>query len=274
MFFVFKYRKNNKEEIIIYDKMKQESTRLEAEINELQKRLATMPQGKLICARNGNQYKWYRSDGHQKIYIPKKNRKFAEQLATKKYLSVLLEDLLHEKSAIDSYLRHHHSDFGKAEKMLTEESEYQKLLSPIFTITSEELDEWSHMDYETNTKYPEQLIHRGASGIKLRSKSESIIDIQLYTNGIPFRYECALHLGDMTFYPDFTIRHPRTGKIYYWEHFGMMDKPAYVETAAGKIQQYMLHGIIPSVQLITTYETKDNPLGFDKVKRIIEEYFL
>ena len=253
--------------------MKQESLRLETEINKLQKQIDALPEGKLICARNGNRYKWYQGDGHQKIYIPKRKRRFAEQLAAKKYLSVLVEELLHEKCAINFYLKHHQSNIGKAEKMLTEESEFQKLLSPFFKTTSKELEEWIHMEYETNMKYPEQLVHQGASGIKLRSKSEDIIDMQLFSNGIPFRYECALQLGDMTFYPDFTIRHPKTGKIYYWEHFGMMDKASYVENASAKLQQYMIHGIIPSIQLITTYETKDNPLGFDKVKRVIEEYF-
>ena len=233
-----------------------------------------MPQGKLICAKNGNRYKWYQSDGHQKIYIPKKNRKVAEQLAKKKYLSFLLEDLLHEKRAIDFYLRHHDSEVGKAERLLTETSEYQKLLSPFFKSKSEELEAWSRMEYESNPKYPDQLIHQGASGTPLRSKSEAMIDMQLFTNKIPFRYECALHLGEMIVYPDFTIRHPKTGKIYYWEHFGMMDDTSYVRAAGAKLQQYMSNGIIPSIQLIMTYETRENPLGFDKVKKIIDEYFL
>ena len=80
------------------------------------------------------------------------------------------------------------------------------------------------MPYEKNPKYPEHLIHKTVSGIYVRSKSESMIALQLYTEKIPFRYECALQLGETTLYPDFTILHPKTGEIFYWEHFGMMDE--------------------------------------------------
>lgn len=254
--------------------MKQESQRLENEIVTIQQKLATMPPGKLICARNGNRYKWYKSDGHKKIYIPKKNRQFAEQLAAKRYLSILLEDLLHEKRAIDFYLRHHHAEVGRVDKMLTEESEFQRLISPLFKTQSQELQEWSLAEYECNQKYPEQLLHQGMSGRKMRSKSEVAIETQLFLNGIPFRYECALQIGSIVIYPDFTIRHPKTGKTYYWEHFGMMDDPNYIRKTTQKLQTYMINGIVPSIQLITTYETKDNPLGYDKIRRVIEEFFL
>lgn len=254
--------------------MIQERQRLEEEIVAIRKKLASMPPGKLICSRNDKRYKWYKSDGHKKIYIPKNNRHFAEQLAAKRYLSSLLEDLLHEKMAIDFYLRHHCSEVGKAEKLLLEESELQRLLSPTFKIKSKELQEWSMADYERYKKYPEQLIYQGMTGNMLRSKSEVAIETQLYLNGIPFRYECELQIGGVTIHPDFTIRHPKTGKVYYWEHFGMMDDPGYARNAASKIQTYIINGIIPSIQLITTYETKSNPLGYDKIKRILEEYFL
>ena len=55
------------------------------------------------------------------------------------------------------------------------------------------------------SKYPENKIHVAPSGNMVRSKSEVLIDMQLYTNHIPFRYECELQLGDVTIYPDFTV---------------------------------------------------------------------
>ena len=131
-----------------------------------------------------------------------------------------------------------------------------------------------HSPYEKNTKYQEPLIHKSLSGNLLRSKSEAIIDMLLYTNRIPFRYECELLLNDISMYPDFTIRHPRTGQTYYWEHFGMMENPAYSKNACSKLQLYTSHGIIPSIHLITTYETKENPLNADFAEKIIRHYFL
>ena len=95
----------------------------------------------------------------------------------------------------------------------------------------------------------------------------------LYTNKVPFRYECALQLGETIIYPDFTIKHPKTGQIYYWEHFGRMDDPAYYHKPFHKLQLYTMHEIVPSIQLITTYETKKHPLSIEEVDDIIRKNF-
>lgn len=175
--------------------------------------------------------------------------------------------------ALEFYLRHH-SFKGKAEKLLTESSEYQHLLAPFFSPLSKELSDWMHTSYEKNLLYPEILIYKSSSGNLLRSKSEMLIDMSLYMHQIPFRYESALHLNGVTLYPDFTIRHPTTGQYYYWEHFGLMDNPAYIDNTGSKIRTYASNGIIPNIQLITTYETKKHPLSSELIEKIIEYYFL
>ena len=53
----------------------------------------------------------------------------------------------------------------------------------------------------------------------------------------------------------------------------MMDNPDYCNHACDKIKLYCRHGIIPSVNLILTYETKQCPLNADKVEMILQEYF-
>ncbi len=231
------------------------------------------PPGKLICCHNKNHCKWYHSDSHSKSYISKKDKPLAEKLAIKKYLSLYLEDLQNEKKAIEFYLRHH-SHSGKAEQLLTNTSEYQHLLAPHFSPLSKELSDWMQKSYEHNPLHPEHLNIKSSSGNLVRSKSEMIIDMFLHLNKIPFRYECALYLNETTIYPDFTIRHPQTGTFYYWEHFGMMDDPTYAKKAYSKLQLYTSHGIIPSIQLITTYETKEHPLSTEVIEKLIEHYFL
>lgn len=162
----------------------------------------------------------------------------------------------------------------KCLQLLTQPSGFQELLSPLFTPLSEELSTWSSSPYEINTNYPEQLIHKAASGNMVRSKSEVLIDLYLHTNKIPFRYECALHLEETVLFPDFTIRHPKTGKYYYWEHFGRMDDPTYYKNVYSKLQLYTSQGIVPSIQLITTFETKEHPLTSEVIEKTIEQYFL
>lgn len=131
-----------------------------------------------------------------------------------------------------------------------------------------------HTPYEHNMLHPENLIYRTVSDITVRSKSEMMIAMCLHIHNIPFRYECALQLGDTTVYPDFTLRHPQTGKVFYWEHFGLMDNPAYIENTCSKIRLYASHGIVPGIHLITTYETKEFPLSTEAIEKLIEYYFL
>ena len=108
----------------------------------------------------------------------------------------------------------------------------------------------------------------------MRSKSESLIAMNLYIQKVPYRYECELKLGSITLYPDFTLRHPSTGKIFYWEHFGIMDTPEYQKNAVDKVSLYMRHGIYPQDRLIITYETKEHPLDTNHIQQLIEFNFL
>ena len=134
--------------------------------------------------------------------------------------------------------------------------EYGKLLAKNFRPLDKELERWQEEPYEKCTKHPENLLVQGTHGKMLRSKSEAIIDRALYQNKIPFHYEEKLILDGIMLYPDFVMRHPFTGQYFYWEHFGMMDNPDYCNHACDKIKLYCRHGIIPSVNLILTYETK------------------
>ena len=77
-----------------------------------------------------------------------------------------------------------------------------------------------------------------------------------------------------TLFPDFTIRHPKSGEFYYWEHFGLIDDPGYRKNAMSKLQLYASHGIFPTINLITTYETKYTPLNPEYVNLLVSHYFI
>lgn len=255
----------------LYEKIEKENKRLTNKINEIQKQLKTMPKGEIQCVRDGDFLRWYLKESGKRTYISKKKRGLAEKLVAKKYLSTLLKSLKQEKIAIEFYLRHHKANL--AEQFLDSSSPYYKLLIPFFNSSNNNYQKWATENYEKNMNYPEQLIYKASSGNFVRSKSEMMIDMYLYMNKIPFRYECALQLGELVIYPDFTTRHPITGEIYYWEHFGMMDDPKYCRNACTKIQTYASNGIIPSVHLIMTFETKEQPLSLEMIEEIIEYYF-
>lgn len=229
-----------------------------------------MPSGKLICCGDS----WYQSDGHNKIYIKKKDKSLAEKLATKKYLLAKLKDLENEKVATDMYLRHYSNGRKHTDCLFDSSTEFLKLLPASFTPISAELKTWMDAPYEKNTEHPEHLIHRVGPDEYVRSKSEAMIAKALKEHKIPYRYECKLILGDVELYPDFTIRHPRTGKLYYFEHFGLLDKPNYVKNMHSKLQLFTSYHIMPGINLIATFENNENPLTFEQVEAIIEFYFL
>lgn len=227
----------------------------------------------MCCAKNGNGYKWYSLLDDTPKYIYKKNRQYAEKLALKKYYILSLQDFEKELKAIDLCLTKYPQE-KQTNLLFEQEPEYVKLLSGYFVPSDSTYNNWFSEPYEKNTNYPEGLKFKTNSGILVRSKSELIIANILYANSIPFRYECALNLGGMVLYPDFTVMHPKTCQIFYWEHFGMIDNPSYANSATNKLHTYISNNIYPTINLITSYETKDNPLNVDLVEEIIKFYFV
>jgi hypothetical protein len=252
--------------------MLDERRRLEKKIKSLDLEIDQLPEQNFYCTKNGKHFKWYESDNGKSRYIPKKQRKRAERLAKKKYLSLLRQDLILKMKAIDSFLKYQNSEGGLSQQLL-EDSGYAELLRPyVETISAEHL-EWASSSYQSNQLFPEALVFKTKANVCVRSKSEAIIASILFSRKVPFHYEELLVLGDDSYYPDFTIKHPFTGEIYYWEHFGMMDKPEYARRAFAKLQNYASHGIILGINLIATFETKENPLDLLQAERMVECYF-
>lgn len=254
--------------------VEKERLRLEKKLKAAYEQMKDLPDGTLHCKASGKYRKMYIKDNGTVTYINRTMRPLAEKLAVKKYLSLLIEELQLDIKFLDSYLATYQNGSRKSELLLSKTSEYQKLLTSYFKPVSSEMIVWMNAPYDQNTNYPEHLIHSSCTGHMLRSKSESLIDIALYMYQIPFRYECALQLGLLIFYPDFTIRHPHTGQIIIWEHFGMMDDPVYAKNAYDKLQIYAQNGYIPSVNMIITFETKDHPLSFEKIQETIQSMIL
>lgn len=131
-------------------------------------------------------------------------------------------------------------------------------------------DEWK-LRTETTTKiYPENLTQNTASGLKVRSKSESIIAMLLDVNEIPYRYEDPLLINEHIFYPDFTVMRPADQKIFYWEHFGMLGNQHYEEQMQKKLLEYISHGLMPWDQLILTTESNEDAFDAEYINKIIK----
>lgn len=256
---------------INYYQIKNRKETIERELQKVTRSLLNMPDGELMCAKNGKGYKWYKKTGTgEKIYLLKSEINLAKKLAMKKYLLAKQKDLINELRACEKYLRAFHGCLTN-EDLLLQNTEYSRLLNQ----ESFDLEtlKWMNEEYERNTNYPENLNVEATQGKMVRSKSEAIIDKLLFLNKIPFRYEAELKLGWSTIFPDFTIMHPVTKELFYWEHFGMMDNIEYVNKVTAKIRLYCENGIIPDQKLIMTFESKNCPLSISKIENIIKEKF-
>ena len=260
-----------------------EKRRLLKEKRRLEKLISRSPEGDLIYSTSrskGKQYyKWFvsKSQGSKKVrvYIPQSDRRLAQALARKHLYQKKLEDTLRELDALDAYLKKHRADSDI--KRLVELPAIGALLAqddPALPVSmDQELYKWMHAKYERNPKHPEHLTVKTVDGNYVRSKSEALIYMLLLNYNIAFRYECRLDVGGYIYYPDFTIRHPVTGEIFYWEHVGRLDKPDKVADFLQRLRVYMGNGILPDHNLILTYESEGHPLDFSIVQHKMEEFF-
>ena len=254
------------------EKLLMRKVQVESQILRLHGQLDKVPKGYLCFERNGTYVKWYYCHDGIREYIPKKQKKLAERLAIQEYRKVQLAELENELNAIETYIECKRKS-PCSENMLCENSLYRPLLETHFVQHDEEIVQWLSEPYNRNMSHSENLIHKSVAGIMVRSKSEALIVSALVKNNIPFRYECPLYLNDHVLYPDFTVLHPKTKKIYYWEHFGKMDEDGYIKTTNMKINTYFSNGINPANNLIMTFETAYNPLDYEIVETTIQMYF-
>ncbi|MBR5280735.1 MAG: ATPase [Clostridia bacterium] len=252
--------------MLLYKKMIKEKTRVLREIEQVKHQIAILPKGTFYYVKQQKHIKWFTHNGQKRIYIPKKRRNLAEQLAQRKYLTQKQKDLEAELMSIQAYLDNY--AVPQADRVL-EDAEYQKLILP-----AQQEQQWANAPYPQNPKYPEHKIHQVQGDLWVRSKSEAMIATRLQAYKISFRYECALELSNATYYPDFTLRHPKTGEIYYWEHLGLLAQDTYKNNIANKLQNYIYDDIIPGVQLIVTAETNQQPLSPAIIDKTILKYFI
>ena len=261
-----------------------ERSRLLREKSQLERLLVESPPGTLTFSKNKSKgrtyYKWYvRNDfpgsGRSKAYLSRKDRHLAKILAEKSLRQARLNDIEQELKALDAYLdKHSDSSFwsrlanspGFGELCVGEEI----LTSPEL---SAELERWAQEEYEISPYHPEERNVPTEQGIYVRSKSEAIILMLLTMYHIPFRYECRLDVAGHTYYPDFTIRHPLTGEVFYWEHVGRLDDPGYRSDFLNKFRTYINSGILPDHNLILTFESDGHPLDISIVMDKFREFF-
>jgi hypothetical protein len=130
---------------------------------------------------------------------------------------------------------------------------------------------------QTERILEDRLIHRTERGELVRSKSEVIIADKLHSRGIDYGYETPVQLSNgHTRYPDFTIEDAASGRVYYWEHLGMLRDSAYRARWQRKREAYRAAGILTPEEgtsdavLIVTEDAANGGLDSAKIAELID----
>lgn len=132
---------------------------------------------------------------------------------------------------------------------------------------------WNYEEYITNESHPEHKIHPTTAGFYCRSKSEALIAEELTRYGLEYRYEQLLPFKDVMIFPDFLIKRA-DGKVFVWEHMGMLENEGYRKAQIKKLGYYMKNGIVVWDNLILTWDSKLGTIDPRRIRFEIENNLL
>ena len=134
--------------------------------------------------------------------------------------------------------------------------------------------DWETLKRSAGSYRLEGLLYE-ADEQKFRSKGEAMHAMCFANAGIEYIYEPEIRIGNIVLHPDFVVRNKRTGRIYFWEFFGMMDVAEYQEAFSRKLPALMKLGIVPGYNLICTCVFKGVcTLSVSDIQAKIQAYLL
>lgn len=270
---------------------------IEKRLAELQNLLFTKkksyekaPQGRIRISQNGGHPEYYLVTERGSLrgkYLPHSQKTLTRQLAQKDYDARLIKLLQKEISALQNYMKQ--TSNGRAIPELYDSlcPARRSLITPAILTNEQYAARWQDVSWTGRPFASDAPYICTARGERVRSKSEVIIADTLFRYNIPYRYEFPITLkrinpddirrdfgSSITLYPDFLCLNTRTRTEFYWEHFGLMDDPAYSNNAAGKLRLYTENGILAGRNLIITMETQTEPPSIKALEKLIEEFLL
>ena len=173
-----------------------------------------------------------------------------------------LRQLLMEKRWLKSQIQNIEKDIPVLEHLLRD-------YAPLFPNPME----WELLEEEQNTYKKEERRHY-YKGVYFRSKSEVLVAMVLDSHGLEYKYEVALHINGRTIYPDFVIRRKRDGKIFIWEHFGLIFSEEYRQKMYRRLEELHEAGFNIWDNLLMSFDSVEGSIDVDFIERMIKLYLL
>lgn len=239
----------------------------------LQQRSQIMPKGSLFVSERKKKKSYYQKirNKERQLSVPlsiedEESREIILLLMEKKTLVHGLPALLDNIDMMEKFL-------AKAKVYSPRNYEFGTLLPAEYYLEDDVcIKNWLKIPDCQNSFHPEARIHETKSGKRVRSKSEVLIADSLFDYGILFKNETKIVIGEKVLFPDFEMLHPVHNTLCWWEHLGMLDDEKYVMNFFDKQNYYKKAGIIPGINLIITYETKERPLTHSMIDEKLREF--
>ena len=243
-------------------------------IDYVNKKLVDMPAGSLKIKRQGNSVSYYCAISTKGIknVITIKDAQLISALAQKSYLLKIKRSAEREYSLIRNLLDYY-PDTIVEDIYDGLREDRKKLITPVAISDEEYARQWQEKSYKRKPFEEGDPNFLTLKGERVRSKSEQIIADRLNYNGIPYRYECPIRVGNRTFHPDFTVLRKRDRREFYWEHCGAMDRQNYSDYAVNRFNIYADNDILLGRDLFATFETGNCPLDTATVDKLINAHF-
>ena len=246
---------------------------LERIIEEKEKALRNAPEGNLkIHSRQGKDH-YYKVIRRNEIYLARNEIETACRLAQKSYDQKILMSAKAELNALKHAYRFYctKSPAESCFDMLSPQR--QKIVSPICLTDAQYIEQWKR-EHPPRLEGRPNTVLKTKKGDLVRSRAEVLIADHLFTDGFTYQFETPLVFGSHVYYPDFCVLNLRRRKTFYWEHFGMLDDPDYLEDNIHKLNVYARNGIITGENLIVTYETGLNPFNTAQIDQLIQIFLV
>lgn len=124
---------------------------------------------------------------------------------------------------------------------------------------------------------PEELTVETRDGTRVRSRAEAMLYDLFTAMGLVVVYEFPIKIGNRILVPDFLILHPKTMRVYVWEHLGMWFhrdySRRYRERFCEKTEEYAKIGFVIGANLIASYEKPDGGIDMGIIQELCRCYF-
>ena len=250
---------------------------LEETLSGAQCFLKTAPGGSLRANQKNGVSQYYirtRPDDRKGTYVRKDEIPRAQAIAQRDYFRQLVPTAEEELAAINRLMEIMQS--GTIEDIYGRLIIPRKqLVTPVAISNEEYAIQWLKRPYEKKGFDDDDPEIYTDSGQRVRSKSEALLFKEFESFSVPVKYEVPLRIWNgKIIHPDFDVLNVRTREEFRWEHFGKADDPKYMRYNVGRLNDLMLSGWFPGVNLIVTFETENKPLDMRVVRALIKRFLL